>query len=55
MIIHLSIKLGGRRYYGSEDTIILGVEENVFTCSQFNPSLLFIYKRHRLNAHRISS
>ena len=54
MIIHLSVKLGGHRYYGSEDTIILGVEEKVFTCSQFNPPLLFISKRHRLKAHGMS-
>ena len=50
MINHHSAPLGGHEYLSCGDKLFFVVEEQDFTCS-LNPSLLFIYNAHGMNAH----
>ena len=50
MINHHSAKFGGHEYLSCGDKLFFVVEEQDFTCS-LNPSLLFIYNAHGMNAH----
>ena len=50
---HHPARFRGPRHCGSEDLMSLLVEEQDYTCSCLNPSLLFIYKAHgMLTSHR---